>query len=114
MSNLGIYVFNALLLTWISINVSPDYKRSVSLPVFASIANISGVLASNIYPSTGSPRYVIGNAVSLSCEVLAILGVVAIYFVFRTRNAQKEKLIAQGVTDNGKEGDRALHFKYLL
>jgi hypothetical protein len=110
----GIYIFNAMLLTWVSINLSPDYKRSVGIPIFASLANISGILSSNIYPASDSPRYIIGNAVSLSCEVLAFTGVVAIYFLLKSRNAKKAKLIAEGATDNGMEGDRSLHFKYLL
>ncbi|OBT54221.1 hypothetical protein VE04_06003 [Pseudogymnoascus sp. 24MN13] len=110
----GIYVFNCLVLTWISINLAPDYKRSVSIPIFVSVANVSGVLSSNIYPATDAPRYIIGNSISLACECIALLGVGAIYLVLRSRNMKKEKLIADGATENGKEGDRGLHFKYLL
>ena len=102
----GTYIFNCLLLTWISINLSPDYKRSVGLPIFASIAHISGVLSLNTYPATDSPRYTIGNSVSLSYEALALIGVGAIYVVLRRRNLAKEKLIAQGATENGKEATK--------
>jgi hypothetical protein len=79
-----------------------------------SVANVSGVLSSNIYPATDAPRYIIGNSISLACECIALLGVGAIYLVLRSRNMKKEKLIADGATENGKEGDRGLHFKYLL
>jgi hypothetical protein len=101
-------------LTWISINLAPDDKRSVSIPIFVSIANVSGVLSSNIYPAMDALRYVIRNAVSLACECVALLGVGAIYLVLRSRNIKKEKLIVDGAMENGKEGDRGLHFKYLL
>lgn len=55
-----------------------------------------------------------GNAVSLGMETAAMFGIVAIYLLLRYRNNQKEKLIAEGATENGKQGDRALDFKYIL
>lgn len=79
-----------------------------------SVANISGLLSSNIYPATHGPRYIIGNSVSLGCECVALLGVGSIYLVLQSRNMKKQKLAAEGATGNGKEGDRALQFKYLL
>ncbi|KIV85596.1 hypothetical protein PV11_01274 [Exophiala sideris] len=38
----GIYPYNAMLLTWVSNNLKPDYKRSVGIPLFASLANVPG------------------------------------------------------------------------
>ena len=55
-----------------------------------------------------------GNSVSLGMEALAMFGIGAIYLLLRRRNAKKDELLAQGVTDNGKQGDRALDFKYAL
>jgi hypothetical protein len=78
------------------------------------IANVSGVLSSNIYPDMDALRYVIGNSASLACECVAPLGAGAMYLVLRSRNIKKEKLIIDGAMENGKEGDRGLHFKYLL
>jgi hypothetical protein len=34
--------------------------------------------------------------------------------LLRYRNNKKAKMIAEGATDNGKEGDRALDFTYIL
>ncbi|KAJ9639170.1 hypothetical protein H2204_003780 [Knufia peltigerae] len=110
----GIYPYNTMLLTWVSNNLKPDYKRSVGIPLFASLANISGLISSQIYPSSDGPRYIMGNAVSLGMETAAMFGIVAIYLLLRYRNNQKEKLIAEGATENGKQGDRALDFKYIL
>ena len=42
----GIYAYYCLLLTWVSNNLKPDYKRSVGVPLFASLANISGLVSS--------------------------------------------------------------------
>ncbi len=113
-TTIGIYPYNALLLTWVSNNLKPDYKRSVGIPLFASLANISGLISSQIYPATDGPRYVIGNAVSLGMETLAMAGIGVIFLLLRTRNNKKDKLIAEGATTNGQEGDRALDFKYNL
>ncbi|KAI5247863.1 high-affinity nicotinic acid transporter [Aureobasidium subglaciale] len=110
----GIYSYNCIILTWISTNISPDYKRSMAMPFFVSLANISGVVSSQIYPSTDGPRYLMGNAVSAGMETLALCGVVAVWWTLRRRNMQKEKLRAEGVEDNGKIGDQALDFVYNL
>lgn len=110
----GIYPFNCLLLTWVSNNFAPDYKRSVALPLFASISSTSGLVSSQIYPATDRPRYVKGNAISLGMEVLALVGIVVIYFVLKSRNAKKAEMLAQGAIENGKSGDKSLQFQYTM
>jgi hypothetical protein len=110
----GVYVFSALVVTWVATNLIPDHKRSIGLPLFYSIGNLSGLVSSQLYPSKDGPRYVKGNAVSAGMEVVAIFFVIAAWFVLRRRNQQKEKLIAEGAVTNGKEGDEALDFKYTL
>lgn len=110
----GIYLYNCLMLTWVSNNLSPDYKRSVGIPLFASLGNISGIVASNIYPANGGPRYVSGNAVSAVMETCALGGIVAIWALLRWRNEQKDKLEAEGSMGNGYDDDRALGFRYNL
>jgi len=50
----------------------------------------------------------------LGIETIAYLGISAVYLLLRYRNNQKQKLIDQGVTDNGKEGDQGLNFKLNL
>ncbi|KAK5055421.1 hypothetical protein LTR84_013171 [Exophiala bonariae] len=110
----GIFPYNCLMLTWISSNLAPDYKRSVGVPLAATIANVSGILSGQIYPATDAPRYVSGNAVSLGLEAVAFCGVIAIYFLLKWRNRQKEKMLASGVENTGKEGDASLEFRYIL
>lgn len=55
-----------------------------------------------------------GMSISLGMEFIAMLGVASIYFLLRARNAKKAKLIAEGATENGKQGDKALDFEYIL
>jgi hypothetical protein len=113
-SNPGIYVYNTLLYTWLANNIKPDFKRSVGIPLFASLSNISGVISSQIYPPSDSPRYTMGISVSLAMEFIAMVGIAGIYILLRRRNVQKEKLRREGVSTNGKEGDKGLDFEYIL
>lgn len=111
----GIYPYNAIIFTWLLNNLSPDWKRSVGAPLFASLANISGVISSQIYPSSDSPRYLMGNAVSLAMEAVACGGVVFVWLLLRRRDQQKERMLADGRDDNGYAGeDRGLKFRYAL
>jgi hypothetical protein len=47
-------------------------------------------------------------------EAVAALSILFVYFLLKRRNAAKQKLLAEGRTSNGKEGDRALDFMYAL
>jgi predicted MFS family arabinose efflux permease len=107
----GIFPFNCIMLAWFSTNVSPDHKRSVGLPVAASIANLSGVLSGQIYPVKDSPRYISGNAVSLGLEFVALLGVGVIVMLLKWRMSRKEKALQEG-KGSDEEGDGALDYKY--
>jgi preprotein translocase subunit YajC len=55
-----------------------------------------------------------GNGISLAMEFCAGCGIVVIYFILRRRNQIKAKQRADGVTDNGEKGDKALDFEYIL
>jgi hypothetical protein len=99
---------------WVSNNMQPDYKRSVAISMLISLANASGMAASQIYPIQDAPRYVMGNAISLGGEVLALVCVGLIYALLKYRMRQKERLIAEGKDGNGKEGDQSLEFKYVF
>jgi hypothetical protein len=110
----GVYTFSALCVTWVATNLIPDHKRSVGLPFFYSIGNLSGLISSQLYPAKDSPRFKKGNAISAGLEVIALFFVFGGWFVLRRRSAKKAKLIAEGATTNGKEGDEGLDFKYTI
>lgn len=107
----GIFPFNCIMLAWFSTNIAPDYKRSVALPIAASIANVSGVLSGQIYPAKDGPRYISGNAVSLGLEFVALIGVGVIVLLLKWRMARKAKAVEAG-KESTKEGDGSLEFKY--
>lgn len=102
------------MVTWVATNLMPDDKRSVALPVFYSIGNLSGLVSSQLYLSYDGPRYIMGSATSAGLEVVFVGWVIAAWLLLRRRNARKEKLVAEGATTNGLEGDMPLGFKYCL
>lgn len=108
------FSLSTLILVWISINISPDYKRSVGVGIMGMLGNCAGVLSSQIYQNTDAPRFVTGNSISLGMEIVAWVGIGLMYMILRLRNAKKEKMKSEGATTNGKRGDRALDFVYLL
>jgi preprotein translocase subunit YajC len=61
-----------------------------------------------------SSSFIMGNAISLSMEFVAGIGVVIIYFILRRRNQAKAKQRAEGIEDNGQVGDKSLDFEYIL
>lgn len=84
------------------------------MPIAYSIANISAVVSSQLYPSAQGPRYQQGNGVSAGLTVIAMFLYGACWFLLRRRNQQKAKLIAEGATTNGREGDQSLETMYIL
>jgi hypothetical protein len=84
------------------------------MPLAYSVANISNLVSSQLYPDSQGPRYVPGNAVSAGLTVVAGFLYAACWFLLRRRNQQKAKLIAEGATTNGKEGDQSLETMYIL
>ncbi|OKL59695.1 hypothetical protein UA08_05287 [Talaromyces atroroseus] len=110
----GIYSYQALILTWVTTNLAPDYKRSAGVSIFTSLSGISALIAPQLYPPKDSPRYMVGNGVSMGFEALAAISVIFVFILLKTRNATKQKLLAEGKTTNGMVGDRALDFTYVL
>jgi len=111
---LGLYPISTLAVTWIATNLSPDSKRAIGMPLAYSIANISAVVSSQLYPSQQGPRYIQGNAVSAGLTVVAAFLYGSCWLLLYRRNAKKAKMITDGATTNGLEGDQSLDSMYIL
>jgi hypothetical protein len=111
---LGLFPISTLAVTWIATNLSPDSKRAIGMPIAYSIANISAVVSSQLYPTDQGPRYVQGNGISAGLTVVAAFLYAACYLLLRRRNQQKQKMLDEGATTNGKEGDMSLESMYIL
>lgn len=110
----GLFPISTLAVTWISTNLSPDSKRAIGMPVAYSLANVSALVAPQLYPSNQGPRYVPGNSVSAGLTVVAMFLYGACWLLLRRRNTKKDKLTAEGATTNGLEGDMSLESRYIL
>jgi hypothetical protein len=84
------------------------------MPLVFSIADVSSMVAAQLYPTEQGPRYIQGNSVSAGLTVVAAALYGASWLLLRRRNAAKEKLLAEGATTNGLEGDRSLETMYIL
>jgi hypothetical protein len=103
-----------LAVTWITTNLAPDTKRAIGQPFAYSLANVSNLVSGQLYPTRQGPRYVPGNAISAGLTLVAGFLYATCWLLLRKRNAKKAKLIAEGATTNGKEGDQSLAFTYVL
>jgi hypothetical protein len=110
----GLYPISTLAVTWITTNLAPDTKRAIGQPFAYSLANLSNLISGQLYPTNQGPRYVQGNAISAGLTIVAGFLYASCWFLLRRRNAKKSKLIDEGATTNGKEGDQALEFTYIL
>jgi hypothetical protein len=95
------------MVTWVINNLKNEHVRSVGIPLVVCIANSSGMASSQIYPSSDSPRYIMGNSVSLAMEAIAFIGVAAIYWLLRRRNSKAAELVANDTS-------KVVDFKYVL
>lgn len=93
---------------------TPDSKRVLGMPLVYTIADVSSIVSSQIYPTQQGPRYVQGNAISAGLTVVAGFLYGACWFLLKRRNTKKAKLIAEGATTNGLEGDQSLDSMYIL
>jgi hypothetical protein len=84
------------------------------MPLASSIGNLSNFVSSQLYPSQQGPRYIQGNGVSAGLTVVAASLYGSCWLLLRARNKRKDKLIEEGATTNGLEGDQGLDYKYIL
>jgi hypothetical protein len=84
------------------------------MPLAYSIGNISNLVSSQLYPTQQGPRYIVGNSVSAGLTVVAAFLYGSCWLLLRIRNQKKAKMIAEGATTNGQEGDRSLDTMYIL
>lgn len=112
--DVGLYPISTLAVTWATNTFAPDSKRAIAMPMVFTMADISSMVSSQLYPSTQKPRYIQGNAVSAGLTCVAGLLYTASLYLLRRRNMKKEKLLAEGATSNNMEGDRSLDSMYIL
>ncbi|KAL5339619.1 phosphoglycerate mutase-like protein [Aspergillus crustosus] len=115
---MGLYVAVGLPLAWLPTTLPRYAKRTFATGLQLTFGNISGVMSPFLYRTEEGPRYVRGNAVTLS--MVGFAGVVyAIMWVYygwknKQRDLGREDEKIQGMTDKEIEemGDRSPRFRW--
>jgi hypothetical protein len=102
-------------IAWLSSNCAPDGKRAASVGILLTLTNIGGVVAGQIYQTSAAPGFVLGHSWSLGCLGVAWCGWWVMLAIYKKRERQKNKDLAEGNTPVISEeewSDRAPDFKY--
>lgn len=93
----------ALAISFIGANYGPVYKRATAMGLFFCFGNSAGLISSNVYPKTDSPRYIKGHSINLAFSALAILCAVVLAVANRRINSQRNAI--HYASPDGKDVD---------
>ena len=100
-------------IAWLSGNCSPDGKRAVSLGIQLTLTNIGGIVSGQIYQTKSAPKFRLGHAWSLGCLAFAWFGWWVLIYIYRRREAHKDKKLAEGYVESPEDfTDRSPTFRY--
>ncbi|KAL0946276.1 hypothetical protein HGRIS_012528 [Hohenbuehelia grisea] len=120
----GSYAAFPGVVAWLGNNLAGQYKRGVGMAVHIGVGNFGGAIASNIYRTQDSPRYIVGHGIELMFVGIGFIAVpVAVISYWRIN--KKRDAIAREAAGRGEKdkysaqelrelGDRAPDFRYTL
>ncbi|KNB10696.1 hypothetical protein FOXG_20388 [Fusarium oxysporum f. sp. lycopersici 4287] len=112
----GTYMAFPIVLTWITSTFAGDTKAGVGLGIVIAVTHAVGVAASNIYPKTDAPYYLMGNAVSSSLVFLTALSAVIMSVMLYRENRHRDRRFgrpeADVPIDMGGDADKAQDYRY--
>lgn len=104
-------------------NVAGQYKRAVAVALHIGIGNIGGIIASNIYRTEDSPRYILGHGIELGLIGMGLVAVSTIVFAYNRINTRREAIMKEARECGGLQytdeelrrmGDKAPNFRYSI
>ncbi|RIB00619.1 major facilitator superfamily domain-containing protein [Gigaspora rosea] len=111
----GISTFLPILKAWIYSKFStPHDKRAIALAMVTSFSNISGVLASMLYPTNDGPRYFKGHITNAFLLVLVVILAVIVRFMLINENKKMDQKIMIGNSDTKRQDNEVSNFRYIL
>ncbi|UPK96889.1 hypothetical protein LCI18_007824 [Fusarium solani-melongenae] len=112
----GTYMAFPIVLTWITSTFAGDTKAGVGLGIVIAVTHAVGVAASNIYPKSDAPYYLMGNAVSSALVFLTALSAVSMSVMLYRENRRRDRRFGRpeaGVSiDMGGDADKAQDYRY--
>ncbi|KAI1430779.1 DNA-repair protein rad2 [Xylaria sp. CBS 124048] len=103
----GLYVLVGLPLAWLPNNFPRYGKRTTANGLQLTIGNSSGVMSSFIYPSSEGPRFIRGNAISLSLVGLSGLAYAFLWFWVARENKKRDDGLVKPEYQNLSEEEMA-------
>jgi sugar phosphate permease len=87
---IGIYPAIPNTLAWVSNNTEGVYKRGVVIGIVVGTGNLSGIVSSNIFLLSDSPRFYIGKGVVLATMLCFLqFGSIAMHVLLRRENQKR-------------------------
>ncbi|CAO1632161.1 unnamed protein product [Sympodiomycopsis kandeliae] len=92
----------ATCITFIGGNYGPVYTRATAMGLFFMAGNSAGLISSNVYPKTDSPRYTQGHSINLAFSAIAIVCAIVLAIANIRENKRRDALY--GRVDARKDG----------
>ncbi|KAH8901456.1 MFS general substrate transporter [Thozetella sp. PMI_491] len=112
----GCYMAFPIVLTWIASTFAGDTKAGVGIGIVIAVTHAIGVAASNIYPTSDEPRYLMGNAVSSSLTFLTAIAALVMSICLYRENRARDRRFGRpelGIPiDMGGDADRSPDYRY--
>jgi sugar phosphate permease len=87
----GGYITQPITLVWMSNLVSGHYKRSISSAMQVGFGNIGGIVASNVFLESESPKYPTGYGTSLGMLWICGIACTALFFLAKWENKKRDR-----------------------
>ncbi|KAF9234655.1 MFS general substrate transporter [Melanogaster broomeanus] len=120
----GSYAAFPGVVSWLGNNLSGQYKRGVGMAFHIGIGNFSAAIASNIYRSQDSPRFILGHGLELMFVGIGLITVPVLVLLYNSVNQSRDEAerlrlergekLKLSVQDLRELGDRAPDFRYTL
>ncbi|KAF9234650.1 MFS general substrate transporter [Melanogaster broomeanus] len=120
----GSYAAFPGVVAWLGNNLSGQYKRGVGMAFHIGFGNFSGAIASNIYRSQDSPRFILGHGLELMFVGIGLITVPVLVLLYKRVNQSRDEAerlrlergekLQLSVQDLRELGDRAPDFRYTL
>lgn len=100
----GVFPAVITLVSWISNNLSPTWKRAIGIGMSLMMGNLGGAVGSNIYLAREAPTYWTGYGVSVAFLANAILSTLVLRYFWDRENKKRDKISEEEVRARYSEG----------